>query len=1633
MEWTLFRLSGITFIETPLRSVSKNALRYRLNSYALESDTAYVLQAVAIDTIGDQQLNNSALALLNVVEGDVIAQITGGSTRRASVEDVIILSAAESYDDDVDVAAGEDAGLAYEWNCSNLGDGGSDCGIIYNGFTEAILEIEPATLAAGTYTFWVEVTANDGRRNATASQVLELSAAATPVVEITSFVTSVRAASKLTIEAEIASASTATEATTVTSSWDLVEGDLAQGRSLEDVVRTSLSITRVLSLSGVYTHDIVLGESSLVAGGRYVFQLDASSAGFESAGSATIEVNVVSPPSSGVLQVSPQSGIAFFDVFEFHALRWVGDELPLKYRFETENDVILRKSSLDNALTDARLPVPNDPPNMEVTVFVTDAVEASASTFVEVLVYANSTEGLVIATLDALEVAFANYSLDSVCQVVSASASTAEDNAELLDTLVVALNQSFELFGDDDREISEQIIAALLAPTADPPLLFFDTAFDALEVAKTVTSILVQVGLGVTESTAPDVVATVLSNLLESSLFENATANTTTNATGRSSLDATNTLLETIDAIALAQRNTLVENEDGESFNSKNVRGASRLFSSALGDTMQTVESATMNASANVTTVDGVVYEAFVAEFEVNPRGDGTGEVARSQVVRFNFNTSSTSSNSNNASGGGEETVVDLTIPGSEWLGRETNESRSLNVSAECSIENSGKSRGAEYSTLAEIKDISERYTPAFLTSPKIDESALVLIALGVLIGVVIFAHFFGQYLDRRARGGSLPMMQSNPWHRIRSFPRRMQSPPFLPTRHPRSVSSPQTTAMVRIKRIMTRRHPIINFLFEYNPEIPRSVRAWKFGLEIGIFFVAMGLENILENPNVNCESRKTHRECRQPKSLGTRRRLCSWNECSLPACYEDEAGNQAANSTEHFIVLMIVMVVLLPFLALLDFLFEHYLLAPCPPRLRYWCNFFFPVEGSNGDAGATTDFQQAAEDERRREERRRQAERDGDEIYYAGALDGDERYRDDSKRDDDPVDAVAVQHSATSSILDENTVLVYPGEPEDEDKASPRIAREVSDGVQEDKDSRDVIVDAAAAAADDEANQIQTRPRGDSEEVDVEVNYMPRKRDARKARGADPVALRQAQMMDGVTPYARMTRQITRRLPSNRSALWVSDLPTLVTEIVSRLRVVDDDEDVPEPSSREIGSWWLLSVSGVQDAISAGVRSLGSSRRSASRGQQQVQQESQQRQGEQQARGFFLFASAKRSRGLRKNRRIQIQTLAMHVQQAILRRQTELRTCMAEARRLPDARISARAILILRRLEVGMLRRWRWVPSKNLWLANIHVRIERHIDEAFRLKDELEEIRGFDHETTRDLREEKLLEAEKNSKLSLTEKKIYERTMTRALWQKSPPTEPPRLACYLLAWFVIALLVAGIVVLSMQVATNIGKGQSKLWLIGLTTAIFLFYCVILPSEILWFDYVLPSLLSEKIRQLADPTKLRRFPFKTKLPDSPTFYLVIMAPHLYSDTEIGKYVIEGSVGATTDTTTTEFYENELEVIHRDSTWRARLGTQLGLFISAWLRAWLVRVPDAFHELFFEELLITAVIFSKVLGNLPSWVGNSEGDNGEVLAMAVVILVFFAIVVVMTLMYTLCNCFERLVLRGEMREPRIDVA
>jgi hypothetical protein len=187
------------------------------------------------------------------------------------------------------------------------------------------------------------------------------------------------------------------------------------------------------------------------------------------------------------------------------------------------------------------------------------------------------------------------------------------------------------------------------------------------------------------------------------------------------------------------------------------------------------------------------------------------------------------------------------------------------------------------------------------------------------------------------------------------------------------------------------------------------------------------------------------------------------------------------------------------------------------------------------------------------------------------------------------------------------------------------------------------------------------------------------------------------------------------------------------------------------------------------------------------------------------------------------------------------------------------------------------------------------------------------------------------------------------------------------------------AVVVADYLILT---GSDYGPGKTAEWINAVVTSFVLYYLVINPLQILFFTMWLPSLLKEHFSRWRDPTASAQFPFQTKLPASPTFFLAVWHPELH-DTRIGKYCL-GELEHRADLEGGDLVKT-LNRVYREATWKPSVQVRFTLA----LLSWFLRLPEWGQEVLFEELFAFAPLFADAILGF-SFVENSflvDGGGG----------------------------------------------
>merc|ERR1711924_378042 len=143
--------------------------------------------------------------------------------------------------------------------------------------------------------------------------------------------------------------------------------------------------------------------------------------------------------------------------------------------------------------------------------------------------------------------------------------------------------------------------------------------------------------------------------------------------------------------------------------------------------------------------------------------------------------------------------------------------------------------------------------------------------------------------------------------------------------------------------------------------------------------------------------------------------------------------------------------------------------------------------------------------------------------------------------------------------------------------------------------------------------------------------------------------------------------------------------------------------------------------------------------------------------------------------------------------------------------------------------------------------------------------------------------------------------------------------------------------------------------------------------------------------------------KLKKFPYETKLPASPVYYLCQRHPELKAtptgDHALGKSVLEGL--------DEDDLLKELKGIYRDATWKPATHLRLTLFFMMFFLA----LPEDLQAVLFEEIFTFLPFGTNIMNDfMPEYMqGGAESKRGENIdeivlfaGMCVVILVLYCV-------------------------------
>ena len=295
--------------------ISKNPLVLNIPPESLQPLESYEFKVLGRMS-NNHNLNNSASIVVEVAQQPLIAVIAGGSSRQVGQDSTFVLDARESEDPD---ESSEE--FTYSWDCKSLSSDSCD-GLGWASSTPitSSVSVSASSLATGLYVFTLHV-AKGSTRNATTTSNVEIVLGAPPVIVISG----INSGTKFnTEEGQVQLSATVTSSLAYTTQWLVSKSDvpsifISRG---EIVATVSNELAAIISLA------------ALTEGSAYTLQLKATDSEGVSAVS-TVSLNINLSPSSGKIEVTPPTGFTLDTGFDFVAVNWVDEDLPLKYIFGT--------------------------------------------------------------------------------------------------------------------------------------------------------------------------------------------------------------------------------------------------------------------------------------------------------------------------------------------------------------------------------------------------------------------------------------------------------------------------------------------------------------------------------------------------------------------------------------------------------------------------------------------------------------------------------------------------------------------------------------------------------------------------------------------------------------------------------------------------------------------------------------------------------------------------------------------------------------------------------------------------------------------------------------------------------------------------------------------------------------------------------------------------------------------------------------------------------------------------------------------------------------------------------------------------------------------------------------------------
>uniref|UniRef100_A0A7S3JZP2 PKD/REJ-like domain-containing protein n=1 Tax=Aureoumbra lagunensis TaxID=44058 RepID=A0A7S3JZP2_9STRA len=321
--------------------------------------------------------------------------------------------------------------------------------------------------------------------------------------------------------------------------------------------------------------------------------------------------------------------------------------------------------------------------------------------------------------------------------------------------------------------------------------------------------------------------------------------------------------------------------------------------------------------------------------------------------------------------------------------------------------------------------------------------------------------------------------------------------------------------------------------------------------------------------------------------------------------------------------------------------------------------------------------------------------------------------------------------------------------------------------------------------------------------------------------------------------------------------------------------------------------------------------------------------------------------------------------------------------------------------VSVISKLAMHMQKQWDWLDDFDEWLFNVEDKLFDDLMTAHKWRDELLTLKTTftdSNEMNRAIKR-KLHELERVSRMSRSERIVWNSCMSRTEFIVVAPEDSPSLTSYILAWCGVGCLTIGMLYFLLSTSSELGKKQSALWLSHIAITGALTYLFIFPIEIYLFYVTIPNLLWDRI-MTRTPGTLKKFPFMSPQPPYALRFLLELEPSLSSTQDAAKIVYGTAVRSQLkdvplSISNEDLTATELAEILEYETWTPSPDT---LFLLSFIGMY-AALPEYFQQVFFEELLSLTPYMSAILTKRTIF-ASTKIPRRIVAAIVIVVTIFF---------------------------------